>query len=67
MEGIEVDVGQTVLLLWSGSSPSEDIQETVSDVQARVQVTGRVQVEHVDRLSLGKDYHNDPKVLDNPS
>ena len=54
MEGIEVDVGQTVLLLWSGSTPSEDLQETVSDLQARVQGTGRVQVEHVDRLALGK-------------
>lgn len=52
MEGIEVDVGQTVLLLWSGSAPSEDLQETVSDVQARVKGSGRVQVEHVDRLAL---------------
>ena len=54
MEGIDVDAGQIVLLLWSESAPSEDLQETVSDLQARVQGTGRVQVEHVDRLGLGK-------------
>lgn len=52
MEGIDVDAGQIVLLLWSESAPSEDLQETVSDLQARVQGTGRVQVEHVDRLGL---------------
>ena len=56
MEGIDVSTGQTVLLLWSGQSPTEDLQETVTDLQKRVQDTGRVQVEHIDRLSLGL-YH----------
>ena len=54
MEGIEVLAGQSVLLLWSGTTPSQDLQETVSDLQKRVQDTGRVQVEHIDRLALGK-------------
>ena len=56
MEGIDVSTGQTVLLLWSGQSPTEDLQETVTDLQKRVQDTGRVQVEHIDRLSLGLYY-----------
>lgn len=54
MEGIDVSVGQKVLLLWSGSSPTQDLEETVSDLKDRVKDTGKVQVEHVDRLSLGK-------------
>ena len=53
MEGIEVSAGQTVLILWSGQSPSEDLQDTVSDLQKRVQDNGRIQVEHIDRLALG--------------
>lgn len=54
MEGIEVLAGQSVLLLWSGTTPSQDLQETVSDLQKRVQDTGRVQVEHIDRLALAR-------------
>ena len=53
MEGIEVSAGQTVLILWSGQSPSEDLQDTVTDLQKRVQDSGRIQVEHIDRLALG--------------
>lgn len=57
MEGIEVCAGQTVLLLWSGTTPTQDLQETVGDLQKRVQDRGRVQVEHIDRLALAS--HSD--------
>ena len=53
MEGIDVSAGQTVLILWSGQSPSEDLQDTVTDLQKRVQDNGIIQVEHIDRLALG--------------
>lgn len=44
--------GHTVLLIWSGASPPEDIQETVDQLKGRVGGGGKVNLEHVDRLKL---------------
>ena len=46
--------GHTVLLIWSGASPPEDIQETVDQLKGRVGGGGKVNLEHVDRLKLCK-------------
>lgn len=52
MDNIEVQVGQQVLFLWSGDQPSETMKDTVNTLLQMVGETGRVQVEHVDRLSI---------------
>lgn len=51
MEDIEVQEGQLVLWLWSGTTPSEDLQTAVKHLKEKLG-TGRVQMEHVERLAL---------------
>lgn len=53
MEDIEVKPGEMVLWLWAGQSPSDDLQSVVKDLQQRLG-NGKVQMEHVDRLTLAK-------------
>ncbi|XP_077868597.1 anamorsin homolog [Saccoglossus kowalevskii] len=47
-----VSGGQKVLLLWSGSSPAVNLQDVVQQLNNKVGENGKVQLEHVDRLSL---------------
>ena len=44
--------GQTVLLIWSGISPPQDLEQVVSGMTQQAGSTGKVNVEHVDRLKL---------------
>ena len=44
--------GQTVLLIWSGISPPQDLEQVVSHMTQQAGSTGKVNVEHVDRLKL---------------
>ena len=46
--------GQTVLLIWSGVSPPQDIESVVGDMRQETGRSGKVNVEHVDRLKLCK-------------
>ncbi|XP_028410066.1 anamorsin homolog [Dendronephthya gigantea] len=43
---------ESVLLIWSGISPSQDLQEIVGRITELTGVCGKVSVEHVDRLKL---------------
>lgn len=52
MEGIEVEVGQSVLLLWFGQEPGASMKDTVNQLLQKVGDTGKVQVEHAERLLL---------------
>ncbi|XP_074645159.1 anamorsin homolog [Tubulanus polymorphus] len=50
---VDIKSGQTVLLLWGGKeSPPESINSVVSELNKKVAATGKVQVEHVERLHL---------------
>ncbi|XP_064640772.1 anamorsin homolog [Lineus longissimus] len=44
--------GQSVLLLWGSSSPPENVQDIVANLQKEVTDTGAIQLEHKDRLLL---------------
>ena len=46
--------GEKVLLIWSGLSPPQDLQQIVSRMSQLVGSSGKVNVEHVDRLKLCK-------------
>ena len=51
MDSLELRSGQVVLLLWAGQQGgSNNIEEVVKSLSEQVGPTGRVQVEHVDRL-----------------
>ena len=52
MGDIDVKAGEMVLWLWAGQSPSDDLQSVVKDLQQRLG-NGKIQMEHVDRLTLG--------------
>lgn len=52
MEDIDVQTNQTVLWLWSGTAPSDDLQSAVKDLQQKLG-SGKVQMEHTDRLTIG--------------
>ena len=54
MDGIEAEAVQSVLVLWSGPIPSEDFQQAVAELKQKVP-QGWVQMEHLDRLVMGKD------------
>ena len=54
MEGLRVEAGQSILLLWFGQNPAESMKDTVNDLLQRVGESGKVQVEHVERLSVCK-------------
>lgn len=57
MEALESVAGsQTVLWLWSGASPTDELQDCVKILQDRLTAPGRVQMEHTQRLILG-DIH----------
>jgi hypothetical protein len=46
--------GQTVLLIWSGVSPPQDLEEIVGRMTQLAGSSGKVNVEHIDRLKLCK-------------
>ena len=48
----EVKEGQSVLLIWSGSTPPKKIEEIVARLNSSVGSTGKVSVEHEERLKL---------------
>ena len=50
MEGIKQ--GETILLIWSGMSPPDDLQQIVGEMNEMVGSDGKVNVEHTDRLKL---------------
>ncbi|KAK7115052.1 anamorsin homolog [Littorina saxatilis] len=52
MEGIKIEQGQSILLLWFGQDPSEVMKDTVNRLLQKVGQSGKVQVEHAERLSL---------------
>ncbi len=46
--------GEKVLLIWSGVTPPQDLQQIVSRMSQLVGSSGKVNVEHIDRLKLCK-------------
>ena len=50
-----VKQGQDVLLLWASANPPSTIKSTVESLKGRIGTQGRIQVEHVERLSLCKE------------
>lgn len=48
----EVKQGQSVLLIWSGSTPPKKIEEIVVQLNSSVGLEGKVSVEHEERLKL---------------
>lgn len=54
MEALENVTGtKNVLWLWSGTSPTDELQDCVKTLQDRLTPPGHVQMEHVQRLLLG--------------
>jgi len=51
LEGVSGD--KTVLWLWSGTSPTDELQDCVQILQDRLTGAGKVQMEHTQRLLLG--------------
>lgn len=51
--GVDVSVGQRVLLLWGGMVPPESMKDTVQVLTDATGNSGKVQVEHIERLALG--------------
>lgn len=49
---VKVASKQRVLLLWSGTRPTEDLQSIVQELTQAVGNEGKVQVEHIERLLL---------------
>ncbi|KAK7483041.1 hypothetical protein BaRGS_00025704 [Batillaria attramentaria] len=52
MDKLEIQPGQKVLLLWFGQQPSDTMKDTVNVLLQKVGESGKVQVEHVERLAL---------------
>lgn len=52
MDSIQVDVGQSVLLLWFGQDPAESMKDMVNRLLQKVGKSGKVQVEHAERLTM---------------
>ena len=48
----EVKEGNRVLLIWSGITPPKKIEEIVNQLNSSVGSTGKVAVEHEERLQL---------------
>ena len=48
----EVKESQSVLLIWSGSTPPKKIEEIVVQLNSKVGPAGKVSVEHEERLQL---------------
>ena len=46
--------GQKVLLIWSGMSPPQDLEQIVGRMTELAGSSGKVNVEHIDRLKLCK-------------
>lgn len=55
MENVEVSQGNTVLWLWGGAAPTDELQGAVKSLQVRLG-TGRVQMEHVQRLAMANHH-----------
>ena len=54
LEHVPFPCGGAILVLWGAGSPPGTLKEVVDALQDRVGLTGRVQVEHIDRLILCK-------------
>lgn len=55
MEALQsVNGTQTVLWLWSGTSPTDELQDCVKELKGQLKSPGKVQMEHIERLLLGK-------------
>ncbi|ESO82676.1 hypothetical protein LOTGIDRAFT_203282 [Lottia gigantea] len=54
MESINVTKGQSVLVLWGGNQPTENMTDVVNSLKEKVGPSGRVQLEHVGRLNFAK-------------
>ena len=54
MDSIQVEHGQRVLLLWFGQDPAESMKDTVNRLLQKVGESGKVQVEHAERLAMCK-------------
>ena len=50
----EVKYGDRVLLIWSGTAPPKEIEAIVHQLNSSVGSTGKVAVEHEERLKLCK-------------
>ena len=50
MDSIQVEQGHSVLLLWFGQDPAESMKDTVNRLLQKVGESGKVQVEHAERL-----------------
>lgn len=50
----EVKEGQKVLLIWSGNAPAKHVEEIVHQLKSLTGTTGRVALEHEERLLLCK-------------
>ena len=61
MEGIKE--GQKVLLIWSGMSPPQDLEQIVGRMTELAGSSGKVNVEHIDRLKLCKLFNVIYKAL----
>lgn len=71
MDNIEIQMGQSVLLLWYGTQPADTMKDTVNVLLQRVGQSGKVQVEHAERLAtsahLGSSFDIIISGLLNPS
>ena len=54
MDGLHIQGGEKVVLLWGSSSPPEGLKTAVDQLTQKVGSTGKVQVEHIERLNLCK-------------
>lgn len=52
MDAILVNQGEKILLLWSGPSAGESMKDTVNQLLQKVGPSGKVQVEHLERLQM---------------
>ena len=46
--------GQHVLVIWGTASPAEKLQGFVEELQKLTGETGKISLENVDRLSMGR-------------
>ena len=54
MEQLDIAAGSKVLLLWGASHSPESVKDSVNQLAQKVGSSGKVQVEHIERLQLCK-------------
>lgn len=54
LDHVEVKLDQAVLLLWSGNQPAQSFQSAIEVLTSKVGTGGKVQPEHIERLTLCK-------------